>query len=271
MLGLGLLGFSAEQALNKVQNWANKAAKDIAGFFTGKKYSDTNSIVPVEDPSFNDLANASIWEGIGNAFTGNLDYQRALDTLQRDQSFSAEEALKARDFNAAQAQIARDFEERMSNTAYQRQAADLNAAGYNPALILSSGGASTPSGMAASGYAASSSGHHAPVLGSRALDIMVGLAKMIAGAASMSGQIALKNQALADKVDIAAKRLELNSQRLDFLKDKDSYNRSFDKIKWDHELAKFMRDDYLHDAKTSYYNERARYWSNVNDRFEMYR
>lgn len=53
------------------------------------------------------------------------------------------------EFNAIEAQKQRDFEEKMSNTSYQRGVSDMVDAGVNPALAMSNGGASTPSGSAA--------------------------------------------------------------------------------------------------------------------------
>lgn len=85
-------------------------------------------------PNYTGLIN-SIGSAVGSGLSGDLDYQRTLELQGMQQSFNASEAEKNR-----------KWQEMMSNTAYQRQAADLKAAGYNPALLLNASGASTPVG-----------------------------------------------------------------------------------------------------------------------------
>jgi len=87
---------------------------------------------------------------------GQKDVNEAQIGLAREtNALNVAEAQKNRDFQSAEAKRQMDFQQSMSNTAYQRGVADMRAAGINPMLAISQGGASTTGGSSGGGSQAS--------------------------------------------------------------------------------------------------------------------
>lgn len=122
---------------------------------TGKTVQTVSQSLPDVSPSYNQIIASpdytDVLERMLQISQANTAKEQEFAQAQMD--FQKEQNAKAMSFSASEAQKNRDWQELMSNTAHQREVADMIKAGINPVLSVTGGnGATVTSGATGQGF-----------------------------------------------------------------------------------------------------------------------
>lgn len=128
------------------------------------------------------------------------------------------EAARNREFQAQQAAQQQAYQTQMSNTAYQRSVADMTAAGINPMVAATNGGATSPPGAAGSGSQGKAETTKVESSLATALNSAMAMKQMMVDIDQKGSQMTLNNamatKALQDSKTgaMTAKQIEVQTQ-----------------------------------------------------------